>query len=71
VRAYTRRDLRVLLEGLPVEIVVHTQIFAGYDKIARRRPGLGRLLRGVTYFLEKTPLRIVGLSHFLVAARTG
>ncbi len=66
VRAYTRRDLRRLLAGLPVKVVAHTQIFPGYDKIARRRPAVGMVLRGITYFLEHTPLRIVGLSHLLV-----
>jgi SAM-dependent methyltransferase len=69
VRAYTSGDLRCLLRGLPVEIVTHTQIYPGYDKVVRRRPALGRLLRGFTYFLEHTPLRAFGLSHFLVAAR--
>jgi SAM-dependent methyltransferase len=69
VRAYTRRDLRRLLAGLPVEVVVHTQIFPGYDKIVHRRPALGRWLRRVTYFLEHTPLRILGLSHLLVVEK--
>ena len=70
VRAYTRRDLRRLLDGLPVRIVVHTQIFPGYDKIVYRRPALGRWLRWATYFMERTPLRLLGLSHFVVVERT-
>jgi SAM-dependent methyltransferase len=69
VRAYTAHGLRRLLHGLPVEIVVHTQVFPGYDKVVRRRPTLGRMLRQATYFLERTPLRIVGLSHFLVVEK--
>jgi SAM-dependent methyltransferase len=69
VRVYTRRDLRELLEGLPVKVVIHTQIFPGYDKVVRRRPALGRWLRRVTYFLEHTPLRLLGLSHFVVVER--
>lgn len=70
VRAYTRRALRDLLAGLPVEIVVHTQIYPGYDKVVRRQPALGRLLRGGTYFLERTPLRAFGLSHLLVVEKS-
>jgi hypothetical protein len=35
----------------------------------RRRPALGRWLRMVTYFLEHTPLRLLGLSHFVVVER--
>lgn len=69
VRVYTRRDLRELLEGLPVKVVTHIQIFPGYDKVVRRRPGLGRWLRRVTYFLEHTPLRLLGLSHFMVVEK--
>jgi len=70
VRAYTRRGLRRLLAGLPVRVVVHTQIYPGYDKIAGRRPILGRLLRVVTYLLENTPLRAFGLSHLMVVEKT-
>ena len=69
VRAYTRRDLRRLFAGLPVRIVAHTQIYPGYDKIVRRRPGLGRVLRAATYLLEHTPLRAFGLSHLLVVEK--
>jgi SAM-dependent methyltransferase len=69
VKAYTRRDLRQLLDGLPVRVVAHTQIFPGYDKVVYRRPTLGRWLRRVTYFLEGTPLRTFGLSHLLVVER--
>jgi SAM-dependent methyltransferase len=69
VRAYTKRSLRKLLNGLPVRIVAHTQIFPGYDKVVRRRPELGNLLRRTTFCLEGTPLRGLGLSHFLVAEK--
>jgi len=70
VRAYTAQDLRALFERLPVRIVQHTQIYPGYDNILARRPALGRLLRRVTYGLERTPLRAFGLSHFLVVEKT-
>jgi SAM-dependent methyltransferase len=66
VRAYTGRALKRLFAGLPVKVQVHTQVFAGYDNILARRPRLGRLLRDITYTLERTPLRAMGLSHFLV-----
>lgn len=70
VRAYTARGLRARLAGLPVRVVHHTQIFPGYDNVVRRRPALGRLLRAVTYALEATPLRAIGLSHLLVVEKT-
>ncbi|MBN1658819.1 MAG: class I SAM-dependent methyltransferase [Anaerolineae bacterium] len=69
VRAYTPRGLRRLLAGLPVRIIAHTQVYPGYDKILRRRPGLGRVLRAATYLLEHTPLRVLGLSHLLVVEK--
>jgi len=69
VRAYTYRGLRRLFERLPGRIVVHRYLFAGYDNIVARRPALGRLLRRVTYTLEDTPLRFLGLSHFVVYER--
>jgi hypothetical protein len=52
-----------------VQIVMHTQICPGYDNFLVRRPALGRLLRWGTYRLEQTPLRVFGLSHFLVAEK--
>jgi SAM-dependent methyltransferase len=69
VRVYTVGDLRHLLADLPVRIVVHIQVFPGYDKVIRRRPALGRVVRQVTYFLEGTPLKVLGLSHFLVVEK--
>jgi len=69
VKAYTRGDLRQLLDGLPVKVIAHTQIFPGYDKVVRRRPTLGRWLRRFTYFLEHTPLKLLGLSHFIVVEK--
>jgi hypothetical protein len=49
-----------------VRIIHHTQIYPGYDNIVARAPALGRLMRSVTYALERTPLRVFGLSHLLV-----
>jgi len=68
-RAYTKGDIRRLFKGLDVEVIIHTQIYPGYDKIAARRPVMGRLLRRVTYALESTPLRAFGLSHFVVVEK--
>jgi SAM-dependent methyltransferase len=69
VRVYTRRDLAALLHGLPGKVIHHTVIFGAYDNIIYSRPRLGRLLRAVLQFLEKTPLRILGLSHFWVVEK--
>ena len=69
VRAYTKPGLQRLFVDLPVRIVSHTQIYPGYDNIVQRHPGLGRLLCTITYALERTPLRLLGLSHLLVVEK--
>jgi ubiquinone/menaquinone biosynthesis C-methylase UbiE len=66
VRVYTRRKLRALFECQPLRAVYHTVIFGGYDNIIQRSPALGKFLRGFLQFLEKTPLRALGLSQFWV-----
>jgi len=66
VRAYTARGLRRLFDGLPVRVISHRQIYPGYDNVVRRAPKLGTFVRRTTYFLERTPLQKLGLSHWLV-----
>lgn len=69
VRAYTPRGIRRLFDGLPVQVIRHTQIYPGYDNVVARRPVLGKVLRAVTYTFERTPIRALGLSHFLVVEK--
>jgi SAM-dependent methyltransferase len=70
VRVYSGRDLAGLLEGLPVRILERTIIFGAYDNVIARFGAFGRLLRAVLQFLERTPLKVLGLSHFWVIERT-
>ncbi len=70
VRIYTRRSLEHLFGDLPLEVVYRTTLFGAYDNIIRSRPTLGRLLRAFLQFLEKTPLRALGLSHFWVLEKS-
>jgi SAM-dependent methyltransferase len=69
VNVYTRKDLKKLFEGHPVKFIRRTIIFGAYDNIIARRPTLGKLLRGFLQLLEKTPLRVLGLSHFWVVEK--
>jgi SAM-dependent methyltransferase len=69
VRAYTSGDLRRLLAGLDCRCLTHTQIYPGYDNILARHRRLGSLLRRFSYMVEDTPLRLFGLSHFLVVEK--
>ncbi len=66
VRVYSAKDLQKLFEGLPVKFVEQTILFGAYDNIIARFGPLGKFLRGILQFLERTPLKIFGLSHFWV-----
>jgi SAM-dependent methyltransferase len=70
VEIYTRRDLAKLFEGLPVKFIQRTTIFGAYDNIIQRRPKLGKALRSFLQVLERTPLKVLGLSHFWVVEKT-
>ena len=70
VRAYSTHDLQQLFRQLPVNVLEQKIIFGAYDNIIYRFPTLGRVLRDVLQWLEKTPLKIFGLSHFWVIEKT-
>lgn len=70
VRVYSKRDLEGLFIDLPVKIIQRKIIYGAYDNIIQRFPRLGKFLRGFLQGLERTPLRIFGLSHFWVVEKT-
>lgn len=57
-------DLERLFDGLPVQFIERTVIFGAYDNLIARFGASGKVLRGILQFLEKTPLKGLGLSHF-------
>ena len=69
VRVYSKQDLQKLFKGLPVRFIERTIIFGAYDNIIVRFGSLGKILRNILQFLEKTPLKIFGLSHFWVVEK--
>lgn len=69
VEVYTSRDMMKLFEGLPVKFVERTVIFGAYDNIIARLGGVGKILRTILQFLEKTPLKVFGLSLFWVVEK--
>jgi len=71
VRVYSKRDMQKLFEGLPVRFIERTIIFGAYDNIIHRFGALGKILRTLLQFFERTPLKILGLSHFWVVEKTG
>ena len=69
VRVYSKRDMQKLFIELPVKFIERTIIFGAYDNIIARFGAFGKFLRGVLQFLEKTPLKVFGLSHFWVVEK--
>jgi SAM-dependent methyltransferase len=69
VRVYSRKDLEKLFVDLPVRFIERTIIFGAYDNIIARFGSSGKILRGLLQFLENTPLKGFGLSHFWVVEK--
>jgi len=66
VRVYSKRDLEKLFAGLTVKFLERTVIFGAYDNLIARFGPPGKFLRAILQWLEKTPLKALGLSHFWV-----
>ena len=69
VRVYSQRDMQKLFEGMSVRFIERTIIFGAYDNIIARFGSFGKILRVILQFLEKTPLKVFGLSHFWVVEK--
>jgi SAM-dependent methyltransferase len=69
VRVYAKKDLQKLFDGLPVRYIERMIIFGAYDNIIARFDKLGKVLRSILQFLEKTPFQTLGLSHFWVVEK--
>ena len=66
VRIYSSGEVDRLFADLPVKIITREIIFGAYDNIISRKPSVGIPLRKTLQALEKTPLKVFGLSHFRV-----
>lgn len=65
-RAYWPGQLKRIYRKAGLRAQVHNFAFPGFDHIVARRKVVGRALRWILYPFENTPLRIFGLSHFVV-----
>jgi SAM-dependent methyltransferase len=68
-RAYTKRGIRRTYRNLDACVDVETYVYPGFDNVVARRKWLGRILRSALYRAEHTPLKMFGLSHFVVLAK--
>lgn len=70
VRNYSNGDIkrffRALSNKYPLEIVLHTRIFPGFDGAVRRFGVVGKIIRSFFFLIEKTPLNFFGISHFVI-----
>ena len=69
-RVYSSMDIKLLLKGLPFKPIEKTIIYPGFDGIRARHDRLGWLLQNLLHRSEQTPLRMFGLSHFIILERT-
>jgi SAM-dependent methyltransferase len=69
VRVYSSSDMQKLFDGLNVKFIERTVIFGAYDNIIARFGAFGKFLRAILQFLEATPLKGLGLSHFWVVEK--
>ena len=70
-RAYTKAGIRTTYRGIDAEVVAETYVYPGFDNIIARRKRLGSVLRSILYRAERTPLKMFGLSHFVVLRKRG
>src|SRR5207247_11106420 len=68
-RAYTKGRLRRIYRRARPRPLIHSYVFPGFDHIMANRKIVGRALRWLLYPLENSPLRIFGLSHFVVLGK--
>ncbi len=68
-RAYTTAGLRRIYRRAGLRAQVHSYVFPGFDHVMARRKLVGKALRWLFYPLETGPLRIFGLSHFVVLVK--
>lgn len=69
VRNYSNRDLEMLFDGMKIKIIIHKHVFPGFDGLVLKTGILGRSIRFLLNFLEKTPLHYFGISHFLIVEK--
>ena len=68
-RVYSGGDMHRLVRGLPLKTVVQSVVYPAFDGIRARHERVGRTLQATLHRAERTPLRVLGLSHFVILER--
>lgn len=69
VRNYSYWKVRSLFNGQPTKIIKHDFVFPAFDKLSRKRGILGKMIQKFFYLAEKTPLKVFGISHFIIVEK--
>jgi 2-polyprenyl-3-methyl-5-hydroxy-6-metoxy-1,4-benzoquinol methylase len=70
VRNYFKHDLFALLNGLRYKKIIYRRIFPGFDKLSSKVPFIGKIIQKIFRILDRTPLNIFGISHFLIIEKS-
>lgn len=66
-RIYTKRRIVALLEQGGFEVLAHDYIMPPFDKV--QQPVVKRTLEGTFAAVERSPLRVTGVAHFVAARK--
>lgn len=69
VRIYDIPRIWNLYKDLPLKTVLWTQLWPGFDALARSSSSAGLLLNALRFLMENTAMRVFGISHFLILQR--
>lgn len=69
VRNYGHWRVRGLFKGLPVRVVSHSYVFPAFDRLSVKWGIFGKVIQKLFYLLEKTPLKVFGISHFIIVEK--
>jgi len=61
VRNYTKKDLLKVFQNQNYIQIYYNRVFPGFDGLANRIPLIGKLIKQLFQFLNKTPLSIFGI----------
>lgn len=69
VRNYFKKDLLKLFNNSNVEIIKNTYVFPGVDSFTARHKIIGPAIKNIIKLFENTPLKIFGISHYLIVKK--
>lgn len=69
VRNYFKNDLLNLFTNSSVEIIKNSYVFPGVDTFTSRHKVIGPIIKNIIRLFENTPLKVFGISHYLIAKK--